>query len=185
MSLRRAGSRWARKLCHLWLSQPVGAPGYPARQDTTVLCASSAVGRAAYRGGRTTTPRPGGGVRTLNLRLCKGDGHQWREVHVQFVNAEPRNIPCGRTIRPPTLCTAAMRPLVALSAFLDVSSLNLAVPQAPPFFARRSARKRREHPHCVTARGKRYLRRPSRQDSILRQSVAIARRSGAPCVPYL
>ena len=51
-----------------------------------------------------------------------------------FVNAAPQNIPCGRTIRPPTLCTAAMRPLVALSAFLDVSSLNLAVPQAPPFF---------------------------------------------------
>ena len=39
--------------------------------------------------------------------------------------------------RSPTLCAAAMRPLAALSAFLDVSSLNLAVPQAPPFFSRR------------------------------------------------
>ena len=36
--------------------------------------------------------------------------------------------------RPPTLCTAAMRPLVALSAFLDVSSLNLAVPQGAAIF---------------------------------------------------
>ena len=36
--------------------------------------------------------------------------------------------------RSPTLCIAAMRPLVALSAFLDVSSLNLAAPQGPPFF---------------------------------------------------
>ena len=36
--------------------------------------------------------------------------------------------------RSPTLCTAAMRPLVALSAFLDVSSLNLAVSQGTAIF---------------------------------------------------
>src|SRR5579862_7854475 len=35
---------------------------------------------------------------------------------------------------PRIYCSAAMRPLVALSAFLDVSSLNLAAPRAPPFF---------------------------------------------------
>jgi hypothetical protein len=34
----------------------------------------------------------------------------------------------------PRLCVAAMRSLTALSAFLDVSSLNLAAPRAPPFF---------------------------------------------------
>jgi hypothetical protein len=33
-----------------------------------------------------------------------------------------------------TSCTAAMRLLVALSAFLDVSSLNLAVPQGAAIF---------------------------------------------------
>ena len=32
------------------------------------------------------------------------------------------------------LCIAAMRSLTVLSAFLDVSSLNLAAPRAPPFF---------------------------------------------------
>jgi hypothetical protein len=37
-----------------------------------------------------------------------------------------------------TLCTAAMRPLAVLSAFLDVSSLNLAAPHRPPFFCLRS-----------------------------------------------
>jgi hypothetical protein len=31
-------------------------------------------------------------------------------------------------------CTAAMRPLAALSAFLDVSSLNLAAPLCAAFF---------------------------------------------------
>ena len=35
-----------------------------------------------------------------------------------------------------------MRPLVALSAFLDVSSLNLAVPQAPPFLSGASPSRR-------------------------------------------
>ena len=39
--------------------------------------------------------------------------------------------------RSPTLCIAAMRSLTALSAFLDVSSLNLAAPQASPFFCAR------------------------------------------------
>ena len=34
------------------------------------------------------------------------------------------------------LCIAAMRSLTALSAFLDVSSLNLAAPLAPPFSCR-------------------------------------------------
>ena len=38
---------------------------------------------------------------------------------------------------PRIFCSAAMRPLAALSAFLDVSSLNLAAPRAPPFFVGR------------------------------------------------
>src|SRR6516225_12096118 len=37
--------------------------------------------------------------------------------------------------RSPRLCIAAMRSLTALSAFLDVSSLNLTAPQAPSFFS--------------------------------------------------
>jgi hypothetical protein len=92
---------------------------------------------------RTTTPRLGGGVRTSFPKLAgcvRGMATSGVVSMSSFRECCTANIACRRTTRSPTLCTAAMRPLAALSAFLDVSSLNLAVPQAPPFFARRIAR---------------------------------------------
>jgi hypothetical protein len=115
------------------ISRPIGAPTVPLGK--TQQSAARPALRTPPR--QTTTPRLGGGVRTSFPKLAAVQGG-WLPVKqrpcLAFVNAAPQNITCSRTIRSSTLCTAAMRPLVALSAFLDVSSLNLAVPRGAAFF---------------------------------------------------
>ena len=60
----------------------------------------------------------------------------------QNCNAALQKITCSTNDRVHRLCIAATRSLAALSAFLDVSSLNLAAPQGSPSFLRHRDRLR-------------------------------------------
>ena len=121
----------------MWAGEVVWAD--VACWDPEVLGASTVIGpRRVLRPARTTTPRLGGGVGTSflgpKLAVAWGVDTGGAASVSRFRECRTAKYPCSRTIRPPTLCIAAMRPLVAQPACLDGSSPNLAVPQGAAIF---------------------------------------------------